>query len=173
MPVATIYLQETGPVAPWMYDSFADDLVIKKSTDGGYTWDDFSPPSMARCLPYCVAGEDIWVGSTDGGVYKNGSYDEIDDLDGRVPWVMIPIPGFFMIYTLADGGPAPGPSDVYVSTDNGATFDLLGDDDQFNGLFSFTFFPPAKTIYAANKAGITIRPSINGKSAPAPPGMTL
>jgi len=146
----TIYLQETGPAAPFMYDTFSDDLLIKKSTNGGYTWDDLSPTIDGKMSSMAVAGEDIFVGSTDGGVYKNGSYDEVDDLDGRVPWVMIAIPGFFMIYTLADGG---GASDLYLSTDNGATFELLGDNDQFDGLFSFTFHVPSKTIYTANKSG--------------------
>jgi len=149
-----IYIQETGPAAPWMYTTFPTDLVIKKSSDGGYTWDDITPTigNDGTMSSMCVAGPDIFVGSTAGGVYKQGSYDQVDDLDGRIPWVMIPIPGFFMIYTLADGGGPPGPSDLYVSTDNGVSFTLLGNQDQFSGLFSFTFFPPTKTIYAANKA---------------------
>jgi len=154
----TIYLQETGPATPWSYTAtFPEDLLIKKSTNGGFTWDDITPTIDGTMSSMAIAGDTIWVGSTDGGVYKNGSYDKVDDLDGRIPWVMIAIPGFFMVYTLAEGpngaDPPPGASDVYVSTDNGATFDLLGDNDQFTGLFSWTFNVPNKTIYAANKSG--------------------
>jgi hypothetical protein len=143
-----VYLQETGLGAPWDYSSFPYDLAILHSTNGGYSYQDaISPTIDGKMSSMCVDGEDIWVGSTSGGIYKNGSYDQVADLNGDIPLGIVPLPGFFLIATLNDDNTGG----IYLSTDNAETFTRLGASDEFKGPFAFTYNSKTKTIYAANR----------------------
>jgi len=144
----TLYIPETNRAGPPWAPEMAEDPEVYKSTDGGYTWDTIAPSTKDGSLAaFAMAGPDMWMAAADGsGLYKNLSWDALTDLDGNIPWIMITIPNFFVIFTFG--------AEVYVSTDGGATFDQLGSDEEFDHMFANALLPPAKTIYAANKASV-------------------
>jgi hypothetical protein len=122
---------------------------ILKTTDAGESWTKITSPGAVEVSSISlVDSSTYWCGSTDG-IRLSGT-SSTADLDGNTPQVMIPIPGFFVV--LCNEGC------FWVSTDDGASFEMLGDDEsQFvavPGSFiggppgNFAIDPPTKTIYA-------------------------
>jgi hypothetical protein len=141
----TIYIIQVG--AGGAQDNNAKKLL--KSSDGGATWAKVATPGNVMATGMAVLdASTYWMGSTDGIRLSTSSVTA--DLEGQYPLVMIPIPGFFLVAT--------GEGSLYMSTDNGATFDRLGDKAQFwSGAPvmvppNFAIDPPTKTVYAVENA---------------------
>ena len=145
----TIILTQRDTTMP--FGAFVTKMV--KSTDGGATWNNVTSPGAVNVSGIAmVDANTYWVGST-SGIRLNTSSTTVT-IDGQTPQIMIPIPGFFLVVT-HEGG-------IYMSTDNGVTFNELGTDKtQFAGLGippppTVTFDPMTKTIYAVEHSSNNI-----------------
>jgi len=151
----TIYIIQTGAV---------DGKKLLKSSDGGATWAKVTTPNNVQVYSMSIIDANTyWVGSTTNGIQLSTS-TTYALIDGELPVVLIPIPGFFTVYT-AEGS-------IYVSTDMGVSFARLGDSAQFSTgapVFAhvpamFTIVPPTKTIYAVEKSTKNILKWVVGTS---------
>jgi len=106
----TIYLNTASPFAP--------QKKFWKSTDGGATWGSvYTVNSILATSMSVIDANSYWIGSAAG--IRNSSTTTTALLEGgETPFVMIPIPGFFVVYTLE--------GETYVSTDMGASFIKTG-----------------------------------------------
>jgi photosystem II stability/assembly factor-like uncharacterized protein len=133
--------------------------TIWKTTDGGNTWSSIisTTPNNSISAFGLIDANTYWLGSNQGGIYKSGSYTQIATLDGTVPFQIFVLPIGLIINTWT--------GEVYLSSDQGATFTRLGNANQFsngstvgpgpnqtffNDRASLAFDVPNKTIYAAN-----------------------
>jgi len=134
----TLWIQQASPNA---------DKYIK-TTDGGANWDSYNFPSVMGQISSMsvVDANTFWMGSA-AGIRKSTS-TAIANIDGKSPMVMINIPGFFIIWSTS--------GEVYVSKDDGVSFERLGAIGQFNngGPFSpavLTFaMGPNPTVYCVD-----------------------
>ncbi len=134
------------------------DKTIWKTTDAGATWNSIvsTTPNNSISAFGLIDANTYWLGSNQGGIYKSGSYTQVATLDGIIPFQIFNFP-FGVVVNSWTG-------EVYISTDQGATFTRLGNllqfsnggtagapgNTYFNDRASLTFDVPNKTIYAAN-----------------------
>jgi trimeric autotransporter adhesin len=127
--------------------------TIWKSTDGGATWNNIAAtiPSGDAVTAFAVIdANSYWMGASSGGIYKSGSYAKVAGLDNNVAFAIIPVPLGIVVKTNTSMTPPSGNTSYYLSTDNGATFSVLGNIGQFAGPFgASTFDMGAKIIYAS------------------------
>jgi len=123
--------------------NFGDKYV--KSTDGGANWDTFNFPSIMGQVnaEAVIDANSFWMGSA-AGIRKSTS-TAIANIDGKTPLALITIPNFFVIPSTS--------GEIYISKDDGATFDRLGSIGQF---YNGTGFSPARSTFAFNGKNWTV-----------------
>ena len=119
---------------------------IEKSTDAGATWSAIGTPNSYYVTGFAVVDANTyWIGSSHG-VQLSTSSTMTALPNGETPCPMFLFPGMFVIVT--DHG------NVDLSTDNGATWTILGSSGQL-GTFpplNVAFDLPNKIIYAQGSA---------------------
>ncbi|MBN1190881.1 MAG: Ig-like domain-containing protein [Dehalococcoidales bacterium] len=133
----TLYIQikASSPAGPPVaYRKFA------RSYDGGDTWCVLSSPGNTPITALSpIDATTYWFGS-DKGV-RRSDYSRYADIDGNTPVMIVPFPGFFVCVT---------DRDIYISVDEGETFDRLGYKNYFRSVPVFTLDFFTKTVYAVD-----------------------
>ncbi len=125
------------------------DKTIWKTTDGGATWNPIisTTPNNSVSAFGVIDANTYWLGSTQGGIYKSGSYTQVATLDGTIPSQIFNLPFGVVVNTWT--------GEVYISTDQGATFIRLGNLLQFsNGNTAVAGPPPAVPTYINDRASL-------------------
>jgi trimeric autotransporter adhesin len=147
----TIYLIQTQNTNT----SIDDSKQIVKTSDGGLTWNLLNTPGNVSAIDMsAIDANSYWVMSIDR--IQNSSSSTYATIEGKEPAIPSTVqPGFFVVPTKS--------GEFYLSTDNGVTFNRLGNVAQFNSLGGnqltsanlappYTTDVPAKTIYAVDLA---------------------
>jgi len=143
----TIYLHNASFMPELMAWPVLGRDEYSKSTNGGKTWATYSTLGYVEATSFAVIdANNYWIASSEGIRKTGGSTIEID---GNVPAIMIMIPGFGVVPTTS--------GDIYVTTDMGATFNRLGEEDTFAGVPTFTFDVPSKTVYVESAGGSIVK----------------
>jgi len=120
----------------WIQQAAPDADKYIKSTDGGANWDSYNFPSiMGQINSLSIVDANTFIMGSSAGIRKSTS-TAIAYIDGKTPLVMINIPGFFLTWSTT--------GEVYVSKDDGVTFERLGSLGQFAANPAFS---PAKLSF--------------------------
>jgi hypothetical protein len=113
------------------------------TTDGGATWSkQLNLPGRTYAECFTLVDADTFFIGSDEGVQRNDWADPVEIADGEIVKNIWAFPDFIAVKT-AEGS-------IAVSTDDGATFEVLGEEGYFEAPFEVTFDVANETIYAVN-----------------------